>query len=75
MEKFIHNKEIEIVEDIVDDEPEIDVAYIIKEKPSAKVVREFFSYNLSCIYDEDDRLFEQSLTQEEGLLQKSGKTQ
>ena len=62
MEKFIHNKEIEIVEDI--EEPEIDVAYIIKEKPSAKVVREFFSYNLSCIYDEDDRLFEQSLTQD-----------
>lgn len=36
----------------------IDVAYIIKNKPKTKVVREFLKYNLAAIKDEGEELFE-----------------
>lgn len=42
---------------INEDEDNITPQYIIKNKPSTKIVREFFEYNLKSIVDEDERCF------------------
>jgi hypothetical protein len=39
-------------------EGDIDLDYIIENKPKAKIVREFLSSKLSCIKNPDDLLFE-----------------
>ncbi len=39
-------------------EEEIDLQYIIDNKPKASIVREFMRMNLSCIKSEGEQLFE-----------------
>lgn len=41
------------------DEEVIDLEYIIRERPSTKIVREFFQSALAAIVSEEDRLFGQ----------------
>ncbi len=46
-----------ITMDEMEDMEEIDLEYIIENKPKAKVVREFMQYNLDSIISEEDLLF------------------
>lgn len=43
--------------DELEDIEEVDLEYIIENKPKAKVVREFMKYNLDSIISEEDLLF------------------
>lgn len=55
------NKKIGMKNELVDnkfEDEEIDLKYIIDNKPSVKIVREFLKYNLECIKDEGQELFE-----------------
>lgn len=52
-------EEVKDMEDVLDiqKEKEINIGYIIKEKPKPKIVREFLKQNLASIKSEEELMF------------------